>query len=217
MKLPEPHSFASNRKCCETGGSPVAVFGGFSLIEMLITVALLIVISTMYFGFSSPTRQRSARKNCELNLQKIFLAQEIYARDNAGKFPAVSGARNSEEPLDLLVPRYTVERKIFICPGSKDSPIPPSESLRTDKISYAYYMGWHSGENVFALMSDAQVNTNSKSAGDEIFSATGNPPGNNHHQFGGNILFTDGHVMQSPSNLVSSITLTQGVVLLNPK
>ena len=190
---------------------------GFSLIEMLITLALLIIISTMYFGFSSPNHQRTAKQNCQANLQKIFLAQEIYAHDHAGKFPVITGAKTSEEPLDLLVPRYSVDREIFICPGSKDAPLPSGESLRTNKISYAYYMGQHSGGVAYALMSDAQANTNSKSAGDEIFSTTGKPPGNNHHQFGGNILFNDGHVEQSATNLVSSLALTEGVVLLNPK
>jgi prepilin-type N-terminal cleavage/methylation domain-containing protein/prepilin-type processing-associated H-X9-DG protein len=190
---------------------------GFSLVELLITLALLLIISTMYFGFSSPNHQRTAKRSCEANLQKIFLAQEIYARDNAGAFPVVASAATSEVPLDLLVPRYSVDREIFICPGSKDSPLPAGESLRTNKISYAYYMGRHSGGAPSALMSDAQVNTNSKSAGDAIFSATGKAPGNNHHQFGGNILFNDGHVESSPTNLVSALPANAGVVLLNPK
>ena len=190
---------------------------GFSLVELLITLALLIVISTLYFGFSSPSHQRTARKACEASLQKIFLAQEIYAQDHAGKFPAVADAKFSGEPLALLVPRYSVDREIFHCPGSQDAPLRPDASLQTDKISYAYYMGRRTGGNLSALMSDAQVNTNSKSAGDAIFSTTGKPPGNNHHQFGGNLLFTDGHVESSPTNLVTALPVTSGVVLLNPR
>ena len=185
--------------------------------ELLITLALLIVISTLYFGFSSPSHQRSARKACEASLQKIFLAQEIFAQDHAGKFPAVADAKFSGEPLALLVPRYSADREIFHCPGSQDAPLRTDASLQTEKISYAYYMGRRTGGAPSALMSDAQVNTNSKSAGDAIFSANGRPPGNNHHQFGGNLLFTDGHVESSPTNLVMALPLTSGVVLLNPR
>lgn len=188
---------------------------GFSLIELLITLALLIVISTLYFGFSSPSHQRSARQACEANLQNIFLAQEIYAQDHAGKFPVVADAKFSGEPLALLVPRYSVDRGIFHCPGSQDALLSSDASLRTAKISYAYYQGRQRGEPT-ALMSDAQVNTNSKSLGEPVFSTTGKPPGNNHHQFGGNVLFTDGHVEMSQSNAVVALPVTAGVRLLNP-
>ena len=191
---------------------PVA---GFSLIELLITLALLVVISTLYFGFSSPSHQRSARQACEANLQKIFLAQEIYAQDHAGKFPVVAEAKFSGEPLALLVPRYTVDQEIFHCPGSQDAPLSADAPLRTAKISYAYYQGRQRG-GLAALMSDAQVSTNSKSLGEPVFSTNGKPPGNNHHQFGGNILFTDGHVEMSQSNAAVALPITAGVRLLNP-
>ena len=190
---------------------------GFSLLELLIVAALLIVISTLYFGFGSPSHQRTAQKSCHANLQKIFLALEIYANDHAGKFPALTNATSSQPPLELLVPRYTADTAIFICPGSKDSPLVPGEPLTRHKISYAYYMGRSAGDAPAALMSDVQVNTNAKTAGEQIFSTNGSLPGNNHHKFGGNILFADGQVELSPPRLAFSLTLTQGVVLLNPK
>ena len=222
IPAPEPPNELGNPKMkTKTPLCPSPIFGsssaGFSLVELLITVALLIVITTLYFGFSSPSRQRSAQKSCAASLQKIFLAQEIYAQDHAGKFPGVAGAIFSGEPLDLLVPRYSADREIFHCPGSQAAPLPPDASLRTNKISYAYYQGRRAGGGPAALMSDAQVNTNSKTAGDAIFSATGKPPGNNHHQFGGNILFTDGRVETSATNLVMALPLTSGVMLLNPR
>jgi prepilin-type N-terminal cleavage/methylation domain-containing protein/prepilin-type processing-associated H-X9-DG protein len=201
-----------NVRCAPLYSAP-----GFSLIELLIVLALLIVLSTMYFGFSSPSHQRNEQKNCGQNLQKLFLALEIYANDSAGRFPEAAGAKTSEVPLELLVPRYTADTAIFICPGSKDSPLPPGESLTKRKISYAYYMGRRSGGTPSALMSDAQVNAESKSVGDPVFSTTGRPPGNNHHIYGGNILFSDGHVELSQTQASFSLVFTQGVVLLNPK
>ena len=217
MSLSEPNWVARAKVWREVHVAAGQMQAGFSLVELLITLALVLIISTLYFGFSSPTRQRTAKQNCQANLRKIFLAQEIYAHDHAGKFPVVVGAATSEVPLDLLVPRYSVDREIFICPGSKDAPLPSGESLRTNKISYAYYMGRISGGMPTSLMSDAQVSTNAKNVGDAIFSATGKAPGNNHHQFGGNILFSDGHVEPSATSLVAPLPLPAGVVLLNPK
>ena len=65
-------------------------------------------------------------------------------------------------------------------------------------------------------MSDSQVDTQSKAAGQLVFSSTGKPPGNNHDKSGGNVLFSDGRVERTPPNAAFSLVLTQGVVLLNP-
>jgi prepilin-type N-terminal cleavage/methylation domain-containing protein len=190
---------------------------GFSLIELLITMALMIILTTMLWGFGSASHQRAQKKVCQQNLQKIYVALEIYANDFAGKFPETAGARTSEEALDVLVPRYTADTAIFICPGGRDSALPAGVSFRTRKISYAYYMGRHLTNDQETLMSDRQVDTHPKSAGDYAFSSTGKPPGNNHHKYGGNFLFGDGRLELSPPRVPFSLTVPQGVVLLNPK
>src|SRR4051812_42740398 len=76
--------------------------GGFSLIELLITVAIILILVTLYWGGMSndPERQRHM---CAHNLSKIHLSMEIYARDNAGKYPAAAGAPTAEAALDVLV------------------------------------------------------------------------------------------------------------------
>jgi prepilin-type processing-associated H-X9-DG protein len=122
--------------------------------------------------------------------------------------------------LDLLVPKYTVDTTIFICPGGRDSQIPPGEPLSPHKISYAYYMGHRlAAENVtpFALTSDRQVDTEPKRAGEKVFSADGSSPGNNHHKFGGNILFSDGSVQNCGPQLTFSLAYPPNILLLNPK
>jgi prepilin-type processing-associated H-X9-DG protein len=65
-------------------------------------------------------------------------------------------------------------------------------------------------------MSDRQVDAQSKTVGQPVFSATGKAPGNNHDKSGGNVLFCDGHVQQTPSNAIFSLVLTPGILLLNP-
>ena len=78
---------------------------GFSLVELLVTLALVLILTTMYWGSGSRSNQRTQQKACQKNLQKIFIALEIYANDHAGKFPGLTNARTSEEALDVLVPR----------------------------------------------------------------------------------------------------------------
>jgi type II secretory pathway pseudopilin PulG len=194
---------------------------GFSLVELVITLALMIIMAYMMYGFASGKHQRTQKQLCADNLQKIYLALQIYANDFHGVLPAKTNAATSEPVLDLLVPKYTADTTIFICPGGRDSQIASGVPLAKSKISYAYYTGWRltAAENAtpFALASDRQVDAEPKRAGECVFSADGKSPGNNHHKFGGNILFSDGDVRNSGSQLAFSLAYPPGVVLLNPK
>lgn len=190
---------------------------GFSLIELLITFALMSIMVVMLYGFGSASHQRSQKKLCADNLQKIYLALQIYGNDFNGHLPENTNAATSEEVLNKLVPRYTTDTSIFICPGGRDSEIPSGKPLEECKISYAYFMGARLNPPSQQLMSDRQINTQSKSKGDQVFSTTGNSPGNNHHKYGGNFLLADGSVVFSPPQLPFPLTLPSHVVLLNPK
>jgi prepilin-type processing-associated H-X9-DG protein len=200
-----------------SGRCPPCVQAAFSLVELLIVLALLIILTTMMWGFGSESHRHAMQRACRQNLEKIYVALQIYANDFSSRLPAITNAQTSEAPLSLLVPRYTVDTSTFICPGSKDSPLPSGVSFANRKISYAYYMGERLGEAQSPLMSDWQINTLPKKAGDLAFSATGKPPGNNHSKYGGNFLFGDGHAELSPPKLPFSLPTPQGVMLLNPK
>jgi len=193
------------------------VSGGFSLIELMVTLALLCVLSAMLYGFASGNHQRTQEKLCADNLQKIYLALQIYGNDFKGTLPRDTNALTSEAVLDELVPKYTADTTIFICPGGRDSEIPSGESLRLHKISYAYFMGRRLDDPQKPLLSDRQINAEPKRAGERVFSPDGKPPGNNHHKFGGNFLMSDGSVQFSPAVLTFSLAQEPGVVLLNPK
>ena len=117
------------------------IAAAFSLIELLITLALMCIMAAMLYGFGSASHQRSQKKLCADNLQKIYLALQIYANDFQGALPQNTNAVTSEDVLDELVPKYTADTSIFICPGGRDAQIPSGEPLRNHKISYAYYMG----------------------------------------------------------------------------
>jgi prepilin-type processing-associated H-X9-DG protein len=184
----------------------------------MVTVALMTVLSLMFYGALTRghDRRQAEEQLCGDNLQKIFLAMQIYAND-FGKFPQTTHAQTSEDVLNLLVPKYTADTAIFICPGGRDPQIPSEASLSRYKISYAYYMGRGTNSPQNFLMSDRQINPSPKNIGDPVFSTTGKPPGNNHQKDGGNFLFTDGSVQAIPPVAPFSLAFSGGVVLLNPK
>jgi len=78
-------------------------------------------------------------------------------------------------------------------------------------------MGARLNDGQQPLMSDRQVNTLPKNDGDFAFSTTGRSPGNNHHKYGGNFVFGDGHMEMTPAKISFSLPIPQGVVLLNPR
>jgi prepilin-type N-terminal cleavage/methylation domain-containing protein/prepilin-type processing-associated H-X9-DG protein len=189
---------------------------GFSLIELLIAVALLLILSSLYFGPNNANKQQALKRVCQKNLEKIFVAMEIYANEQGGKFPERRGSKTSEEALDVLVPKYTSDTSPFICPGSHDVALPSGEKFASRKISYSYYMGRALTNSTQVLMSDRQVDIAPKLAGQIVFSTDGKPPGNNHSKFGGNFLFCDGHTEMSAATAPFSLALTNNEVLLNP-
>ena len=94
---------------------------GFSLVEMLVTLALLSIMAVMLYGFGSASHQRTQKELCHDNLQKIYLAMQIYANDFGGTLPFKTNVLTSEDVLDELVPHYTADTTIFICPGGRDA------------------------------------------------------------------------------------------------
>jgi prepilin-type N-terminal cleavage/methylation domain-containing protein len=191
---------------------------GFSLIELLCTVAIIVILYSLYFTSGSGHYQARQKALCQQNLEHIYVALKMFAADNNGSFPVASNAATSEAPLSLLVPRYTSVTGIFICPGSKDRRLPEAKPFVQRKISYAYCMGRTINDGADQLlMSDALVDTRPKQTGQKVFSADGGKPGNNHHRFGGNLMFCDGQIQSSPSQASAPIAIPPGATLLNPK
>ncbi len=189
----------------------------FSLFEMVVVVLLLIVVSILLSRGTPQSRFKSQLARCKNNLLFIQPALITYANDHQGRFPATN-TPTSEGPLSLLVPADTVRTEIFLCPGTSLRKLPDAQPFADRRISYAYVSGLTndaSPEQV--LLSDAQVNTLSKTNGQLIFSPDGNGPGNNHGRFGGNLLFADGHVEASPTNTEFAVRQPGGAKLLNPR
>ena len=162
--------------------------------------------------------QSNRKTQCAQQLARIHQSLALFAAEHDGAFPFVSGAATSETPLSLLVPLYTTDTSLFVCPGGRDPELPGAQPFLDRRISYAYYMGLKNNAAPTApLASDAQAGIGSKRAGSPLFSTSGSPPGDKHRTYGGNILFVDGHVETLPALAPREFSIPAGAALLNPK
>lgn len=191
---------------------------GFSLVELLITLALMIIMVVMFTSRGSQSYQQRQLAACSKNLQQIYVAMSLYATDNQGRYPILASAVTSEGPLSLLVPKGTTDTEIFTCPGSNDAKLPQGAPFANGRISYAYYMGWTKVEGEpRVLLSDRQVNTGSKKSGELIFSKDGKGLGDNHSKYGGNLLSGNGEVSAVSPLAAQNLLVPTNIFLLNPK
>jgi type II secretory pathway pseudopilin PulG len=191
--------------------------GGFSLVELLCVLVILIILATLLDSRMAGSRRRTALELCRKNLQTISLALNFYAADNHGTFPLLKEAANSSAPLSLLVPRGTTETAIFLCPGSRDKALPEGEPFAQRRISYAYYMGRSTNNSAAeVILSDWQVNDLPKTQGRPLFSSDGKKPANNHGKDGGNLLLVNGEVIGCGTNAPRDLPVPPGITLLNP-
>ena len=189
----------------------------FSLVELLVVMAIVLIAYASMYGPSSASGQAKRRAQCVQQLQQMHTMLALFAGEHDGAFPAARGP-TSEGALSQLVPLYTTDTDVFICPGSGDSALPGAQPFADQRISYAYCAGLKRDADPGALLvADALASTRAKLSGDPLFSTTGHAPGNNHRTAGGNLLFVDGHVETSGSIAPRALPIPAGATLLNPK
>jgi type II secretory pathway pseudopilin PulG len=190
--------------------------GAFSLVELLVVLALLIILTVMSASRFTASDRRREMGACQANLEKIYLALSLYRGDNS-TYPALPEARASEEPLSLLVPKCNTDTGIFLCPSSGDKALPEGERFSRRRISYAYYMGRTANDDPQnILLSDWQVDSAPKKKGQPVFSLNGGMPGNNHKEHGGNLLSCGGAASSCGARAERDLLFPSTVRLLNP-
>lgn len=190
----------------------------FSLVELLVVLAVMLIVLFMSKDAYFAARDKGRLKACASNLAGQYVALQTWANDHDGRFPVATNAITSDEPLSLLIPRYTTQTEFWICPGSGDSDLKPAISFEGRRISYGYYMGRQLSDSPQAvLVTDEQVDVSPKIEHQLIFSADGEPPANNHEELGGNYLLVNGTVGNSPVHAAIAFPIATNITYLNPK
>ena len=118
---------------------------GFSLIELLVVVAIIAILAALLFPAVSRAVERGRQTRCQSNLHQMHVALMGYASDNAGFFPvgwtdAAKTYKTDKVPLvQAITTRYLPagSYEVAFCPGDKT--LKPSRDFPLGKLSY-YYM-----------------------------------------------------------------------------
>ena len=169
---------------------------GFSYIELLVSMFIVVTLYAVVLGPSEATKRRREMAQCAENLRKLHLTLGLYANEHDGNFPAVRGARRTEDVLQILAPQYTTDATFFACPVKGGG--------------YTYVMGLKKDGEVSLLAAD-RLPAEGVRKGGPLFAAEGNHAGH-----GGNLLFTDGHVETAGKDATRDIVLPRGAILVQP-
>src|ERR1017187_1802787 len=77
---------------CRSFHNPCRAGRGFTLIELLVVIAIIAILAALLLSALSKAKTKAQGIYCMNNLKQVQLAIEIYASDNAEKFPENPGS-----------------------------------------------------------------------------------------------------------------------------
>ncbi|MFC1582050.1 type II secretion system protein [Planctomycetota bacterium] len=114
---------------------------GFTLIEMLIVIAIIAILTSLLFPVIAGARERGRRVNCASNLRQIGVACKAFSEGNDGYFPYINDNDNGSRVLGQLVSDgYVGDIQLFKCPsGVGDNPAVSGETLSDSSYAFSKY------------------------------------------------------------------------------
>jgi len=113
------------------GTNPLHRRSGFTLVELLVVIAVLAVLAALLFPVLQSARHKAWEATCASNLRQLGVAVEMYAQDHDERFPPsyVLGASPYASWREAVQP-YAVSRDLLGCPawehrGAKAGELPP--------------------------------------------------------------------------------------------
>ena len=95
---------------------------GFTLVELLIVVAIIALLAAIMFPVFAQARQKARQSRCLSNLRQIGTALLLYSHDYDERFPAecwtppVNGGDFASMPYDQQILPYLKNDPLFQCP-----------------------------------------------------------------------------------------------------
>jgi prepilin-type N-terminal cleavage/methylation domain-containing protein/prepilin-type processing-associated H-X9-DG protein len=162
----------------------------FTLIEMMVVVAIMSILTALLMPAVSHTRETARTMQCMSNLRQFGQAVHLYAGDNEQHIPMIT---NQFQQFTVFLPYIPDSSGVYHCP-----------SVRQDSgLSGASYGGYNTGTGVNFRYTDYTFNDFSLTTGGSLakfrdFSLIvimleydWAPP---RHNIRKNVLFLDGHV-----------------------
>ena len=121
---------------------------GFTLVEMLVVVAIIAVLVALLFPLATGMLNTAKRTKCVANLRNVYIYLQAYAQDHDYKMPD-PGSNSYKQPgtnftkaIEPYIPAVA-DRGVFYCPAHKLENGSlygyTDERWNTGGISYHYY------------------------------------------------------------------------------
>jgi prepilin-type N-terminal cleavage/methylation domain-containing protein/prepilin-type processing-associated H-X9-DG protein len=101
-------------------------FRGFTLIEILVVLAIITVLAALLFPAFAKAREGARRTNCASNLKQITTASQLYLQDSDRRYPPFPDEDDGNSGWAWELRSYLQSDQIFQC---------PSEPLSADAVN----------------------------------------------------------------------------------
>lgn len=188
---------------------------GFTLVEILIVLAIVALLSALLLSVFSNVRGTSRKMVCTSNLHQIGLAFQMYVQDAQGHFPPFTVSQNENCGWAEQIYPYTKSTEVFRCPsfpyGEFRTGCPAAEKTNDDSFPFSTWRGSYDRNNfagpggtriLYLRNPSATILLCDGTGGGEFFGVEDNTaPINprdftklgNRHNYGSNVYFADGH------------------------
>jgi prepilin-type N-terminal cleavage/methylation domain-containing protein/prepilin-type processing-associated H-X9-DG protein len=105
---------------------------GFTLIELIVVVAIISLLAAILFPVFGRARENARRSSCQSNLKQLMLAITQYSQDCDERFPPEMMAVTGLQAWSQFIQPYVKSRSIFLCPSdTSKTDLPASTSGST--------------------------------------------------------------------------------------
>jgi prepilin-type processing-associated H-X9-DG protein len=197
---------------------------GFSLIELLAMVAVVVLLAGLMMRTTQGDRKGKAQRiKCVSNLKNLGLAFRVFSLPAGDSFPGRFLMSNGVEMSSIdavnvfgMMSNEVSNPKIFVCPSDKERTAGQSlTNLTAKNISYFPSISADETMPSVFLAGDRNMATNGVAVGSGLFGLTTNVTGlswtKELHNEQGNVLMGDGSVRQMSSSRLRSAVANQGI------
>jgi len=125
---------------------------GFSLVEVLVVLAIMMVLAAMVISASTVATDTAGLTGCRANLRQVGLAALAYAKDHGGALPVTTTLDGPQQALTtaLAEGRYLQEPRTYYCPAERN-PLRQfsDDNFAQGKIGYFYFSCEKTPDNRF--------------------------------------------------------------------
>lgn len=199
---------------------PRKAIQGFTVTELLITVACLLLLAAIMLPAIARSKARSSKVGCNSNMKQVGMAFISWSTDNLGRFPMrvpiANGGTMELVGNGTVFPHFQVlsnelnSPKVLVCPNDDKRSPATNFAVGFSDTNLSYFLGLDSAkENNSSLLSGDRNLTNRPLPGTIVVNVTTNLMlgwGKDLHIGKANVCFGDGSALQVQNGFMTAGT-----------